>query len=253
MVSTKRIYRMAKQKLPAVMKEACEIFSVDNFDSEIIWDETPRETPFHYGYDSRKIEFSPQGFLRVYPLMKKTLSQNLRDFTPEMFIMSYLGHEASHKVQDKKSKYEISMEMMELIVADDLHNDKEARVIRHVCSGIMEGFAAYAEDIIFERFGLHDLKTENNKIFELTFTMATIKNLNVASEDIPKIFSEEPERAKEFICFVEKLQKRVYEKRGLKTFREHAEIWRPSQISYEIAKTLLENSLNFSTARYLGV
>jgi len=257
MVSAQRFYRLARQKLPIVVKEACNVFSINEFDTDIVYvnkderTEKLREGVLDYRSEFRKLEFSPKVFFKYYPLMKRRLSKNVKNFTLEFGVMSYLPHETSHQAHDAKTDYELAKEMTEIQRAAYVFNDKNSKIIACVCNGITEGIAEYAENIILERLGFDELKNANKKLRD-EVTKVTIKESeDVTFEDMPDVIAESLQKSSWFTMFVSELLQRKFKREGLESFRKDTEVWRPSQLSYDAAKTMLESSFECLRQAYL--
>jgi len=250
MVSANRFYRMARQKLPIVTKEACNIFSIDNFDTEIVWMdraedniEKLKEGILDYRLDTRKLIFSPKNFFRKYSKLPKLYSKFIKDFTLEHGVMCFLPHEVSHNVHDAKTDYEVGAESM-LIETSAYHfNNKESKILSCVCSGIKEAIVDYSGNIILERLNFKDLIDAERKLRNRAIKIALEEDSDITIEEIPNSIDKSMKRSKHFTVYVSEVLQRKFKKEGLESFRKTAEIWRPSQVSYGNARVMLESSL----------
>jgi hypothetical protein len=245
MDSPNKFYRLANQYLETLLKETCKVFSVDRFDIEIEQVTEQLSTPGFSGgimaysfFKTRKLTFFPLEFIKLYPYIKRKNSKFLNGYSLNDYVISNLSHEVSHKAHDVKTNFELGNQTKKL--SSGYFKNPESKAIYTYCIGVADGVADFAMNVILKRLGLDKLADANRKCSKYDIEGGMEKNKNIEPQDIPDALKEMSFDESKNLAFllIEHYQQK-FEKEGLEGFRRFVMEWRPSQVSYYDATSLM--------------
>ena len=234
------------RNLPAIDREACKVFDIEQTSTEIVILEK-QQSPFGYDPSKRNLSFSKENGPEVFgklglSFLKYFPSMNLSDIST-----IYLAHEVPHRVHDAVTDYEFGKEELELHKKSIAENKHLTNLV--VLEGISEGIADCAKTHILSNLGMNGLlaaeKTRSKYLNEEDSKRLSSYDVEkLAKEEIeilPSVFDLSP--LTPIISLTGSRFRKQLENDGLESFRKFSREFMPRYVTYEYAKEILSRVL----------